>query len=53
MEVFFGMLALQLIFNLDKKNSRRSRVQGFKVPFSSPDCIWDAYLKEKRQLRQA
>jgi hypothetical protein len=25
---------------------------GFKVPFSSPACIWDAYLREKRQLRQ-
>jgi len=30
-----------------------SKVQGFKVPFSSLDCIWDAYLREKRQLRQA
>jgi hypothetical protein len=28
------------------------RVQGFKVPFSSLDCIWDAYFREKRQLRQ-
>jgi len=26
---------------------------GFKVPFSSLDCIWDAVLREKRQLRQA
>jgi hypothetical protein len=29
------------------------KVQGFKVPFSSSDCIWDANLREKRQLRQA
>ena len=29
-----------------------SKVQGFKVPFSFLDCIWDAYLREKRQLRQ-
>jgi len=28
-------------------------VQGFNVPFLSPDCIWDVYLREKRQLRQA
>jgi len=27
-----------------------SKVQGFKVPFLSPDCIWDAYLREKRQF---
>jgi hypothetical protein len=25
---------------------------GFKVAFSSLDWIWDAYLQEKRQLRQ-
>jgi len=31
----------------------RSQVQGFKVPFLSPDCIWDAYLREKRQLRHS
>ena len=24
-----------------------------KVPFSSLDCIWDAYLREKRRFRQA
>ncbi|MBW2681760.1 MAG: hypothetical protein JRD01_13635 [Deltaproteobacteria bacterium] len=30
-----------------------SKVQGFKVPSSSPDCIWDAYLREKRQFQQA
>jgi hypothetical protein len=30
-----------------------SKVQGFKVVFSSLDWIWDAYLQEKRQLRQA
>jgi hypothetical protein len=30
-----------------------SKVQGFKVVFSSLVCIWDAYLREKRQLRQA
>ena len=30
-----------------------SEVQGFKVSFASLDCIWDAYLGEKRQLRQA
>jgi hypothetical protein len=30
-----------------------SKVQGFKVAFSSLDWIWDAYLQEKRQLRQA
>jgi hypothetical protein len=30
-----------------------SKVQGFKVAFLSLDCIWDAYLQEKRQLRQA
>jgi len=29
-----------------------SKVQGFKVPFSSPNCIWDAYLREKRQFCQ-
>ena len=26
---------------------------GFKVPFLSLDFIWNAYLREKRQLRQA
>jgi hypothetical protein len=26
---------------------------GFKVPFSSLDCIWDAYFPEKRQLRSS
>jgi hypothetical protein len=31
----------------------RSQVQGFKVPFSSLDRIWDVYLPEKCQLRQA
>ena len=25
----------------------------FQVPLLSPDCIWDAYLREKRQLHQA
>ncbi len=30
-----------------------SKVQGFKIPFSSLDYIWDAYLREKRWLRQA
>jgi hypothetical protein len=30
-----------------------SKVQGFKVAFSSLDWIWDAYLQEKRQRRQA
>jgi hypothetical protein len=30
-----------------------SKVQGFKVPPSSLDCIWNAYLRENRQLRQA
>jgi hypothetical protein len=30
-----------------------SKVQGFKVAFSSLDSIWDAYLRQKRQLRQA
>jgi len=30
-----------------------SKVQGFKVPFLSPHCIWDAYLREKRQFRQS
>ena len=25
----------------------------FKVPFSSAECIWDTYLREKRQFRQA
>jgi len=30
-----------------------SKVQGFKVLFSSPDSIWDAHLREKRQFRQA
>jgi hypothetical protein len=29
-----------------------SKVQGFKVPFSSLGCIWDAHLREKRQFRQ-
>jgi len=29
-----------------------SKLQGFKVPFLSPDCIWDAYLRKKRQVRQ-
>jgi hypothetical protein len=24
-----------------------SKVQGFKVAFSSLDCIWDAFLREK------
>jgi hypothetical protein len=28
----------------------RFTVQGFKVPFSSPECISDAYLQEKCQL---
>jgi len=28
-------------------------VQGFKVAFSPPDCIWDADFREKRQLRQS
>ena len=28
-----------------------SKVQGFKVPFSSTGYIWDAYLREKRQFR--
>ncbi|RZB33425.1 MAG: hypothetical protein SRB2_03978 [Desulfobacteraceae bacterium Eth-SRB2] len=42
------------IFSTITKNlGRRSRVQGFKVPFSSPGCIWDEYLREKRQFRQA
>ena len=27
-----------------KRFSRRSRVQRFKVPFSSPVCIWNVYL---------
>ncbi len=30
-----------------------SKVQKFKVSFSALDCIWDAYLRENRQLRQA
>ena len=30
-----------------------SKVQEFKVAFSSLDCIWDAYLQKKRQFRQA
>jgi len=30
-----------------------SKVQRFKVPFSSLDHIWDAYLREKRRFRQA
>ena len=30
-----------------------SKVQGFKVVFSSLDYILDAYLREKRRLRQA
>jgi len=43
-------------------NCRRSRVQRFKgsrlarlrrVLFSSPDCIWNVYLREKRHLCQA
>jgi hypothetical protein len=29
-----------------------SKVQGFKVAFSTLDCIWDVYLQKKRQLRQ-
>ena len=36
-----------------KKWGNRSQVQGFKVLFSSLDCIFDAYLRETRQLRQA
>jgi hypothetical protein len=27
--------------------------RGSKVPFSSLDAIWDAHLRQKRQLRQA
>jgi len=30
-----------------------SKVQGFKVAFAALDCIWDAYLRETRQLRRA
>jgi hypothetical protein len=30
----------------------RSQVQRFKVPFLSLDCIWEAYLRERRQLSQ-
>jgi len=26
------------------------KVQGFKVPFSSPDCFWDAHLRESVSL---
>jgi len=40
----------EAVLSINKRN--RSRVQGLKVPFLSPDCIWDAYLREKRQLRQ-
>ncbi len=31
---------------------KSSEVQGFKVPFSSSDCIVVTNLREKRQLRQ-
>jgi len=37
----------------DKMLRKKVTVHGFKVPFLSPDCIWDANLREKRQLRQA
>jgi hypothetical protein len=30
-----------------------SKGSGFKVAFSAQGCIWDAYLREKRQFRQA
>jgi hypothetical protein len=35
------------------KNVDYVSVQGFKVPFSSLDCIRDAYLRKEPQLRQA
>jgi len=45
---------MKVLLNCEVLNKgNRSRVQGFKVPFLSPDGIWDAYLREKRQLRQA
>jgi len=32
------------------KNSFLKKSSRVKVPYSSLDCIWDAYLGEKRQL---
>ncbi len=30
-----------------------SKIQGFKIAFSTLEAIWNAYLRKKRQLRQA
>jgi len=46
---------LNFFKNLENKPNiyHGSKVQELKVPFSSPDCIWYAYLREKRQFHQA
>jgi hypothetical protein len=45
---------LRLYFPMYNADDRSGPgVQGFKVAFPSLDCIWEAYLREKRQLRQA
>jgi hypothetical protein len=53
---------LQFVWVSDLERRRHSRrtvkivivqgfkVQRFKVPFSSLECIWDGYLRQKRQL---
>ena len=40
------------VFDIIAKGVQWFKGSGFKVAFSSLDCIWDAYLLEKRQLRQ-
>ena len=47
------MAAQNTIIPVGVHGFKGSEVQRFKGPFSSLDCIWDAYLREKRQLRQA
>ena len=37
----------------DPKWGNRSQVQEFKVVFAPLDCIGNAHLREKGQLRQA
>jgi hypothetical protein len=42
----FPVLIFLEIADETRNDGTGSNVQGFKAPFSSPDCILDAYLRE-------
>jgi hypothetical protein len=53
----FGYLLLEFVsdfgFRISSLSGLGFGVQGSKVALSHLDCIWDVYLREKRQLLQA